>query len=162
VVRSRDGEEGPASRRRGGGRRRPAALVGGRRRQRRRPDRLPRRWRALGRPLQLVPRTLKEMVELDAGSAGANANRCSTASSAVALGGGEHQDGDEARVFLIRGKQGSRAGVRIGGREESAHRTTECLYGVSDGPDRWKAEHVRGSLPLRVLIGSIDNTQDTI
>jgi hypothetical protein len=36
------------------------------------------------------------------------------------------------------------------------HRTTEGLYGVLDGPDRWKAEHVRGSLPLRVLIGSID------
>jgi hypothetical protein len=39
-----------------------------------------------------------------------------------------------------------------GGRGESAHRTTEGLYGVSDGPDRWKAEHVRGSLPLTVLI----------
>jgi hypothetical protein len=118
VVRSRDGEEGPASRRRGGGRRRPAALVGGRRRQRRRPDRLPRRWRALGRPLQLVPRTLKEMVELDAGSAGASANRCSTASSAVALGGGEHQDGDEARVFLIRGKTRIASGCTHRGREE--------------------------------------------
>jgi hypothetical protein len=43
-----------------------------------------------------------------------------------------------------------------GRRGESAHRTTKGLYGVSDGPDRWKAEHVRGSLPLRVLIGSID------
>jgi hypothetical protein len=31
--------------------------------------------------------TLKEMVELDAGSAGASANRCSMASSTVALGG---------------------------------------------------------------------------
>jgi hypothetical protein len=55
VVRSRDGEEGPTSQRRGGGRGRPAALVGRRRRQRRRPHRLPRRWRALYRPLQLVP-----------------------------------------------------------------------------------------------------------
>jgi hypothetical protein len=60
--------------------------------------------------------TLKEMVELDAGSAGASANRCSTTSSTVALGGGEHQDGDEARVFFgSEEKQGSRAGVRIGG-----------------------------------------------
>jgi hypothetical protein len=59
--------------------------------------------------------TLKEMVELDAGSAGASANRCSTASSAVALGGGEHQDGDEARVFFgSEEKYRSRAGVRIG------------------------------------------------
>jgi hypothetical protein len=41
--------------------------------------------------------------------AGASANRCSTASSAVALGGGEHQDGDEARVFFwIRGKDRER------------------------------------------------------
>jgi hypothetical protein len=52
VVRSRDGEEGPVSQRRGGGRGWPAALVGGRRRQRRHPHRLPRRWRALDRPMQ--------------------------------------------------------------------------------------------------------------
>jgi hypothetical protein len=51
-------------------------------------------------------------------------------------------------------KQESRAGVRRG--RGRTHRTTEGLYGVLDGPDRWKAEHVRGSLPLRVLIGSID------
>jgi hypothetical protein len=70
---------------------------------------------------------------------------------------GEHQDGDEARVFWIRTgeeKQGSRAGVHRGGGggRECTHRTTEGLYGVSDGPDRWKAEHVRGSLPLTALI----------
>jgi hypothetical protein len=45
VLRSRDGEEGPASRRH----------RGGRGRQWRRPHQLPRHWRALGRPLQLVP-----------------------------------------------------------------------------------------------------------
>jgi hypothetical protein len=50
--------------------------------------------------------TLKEMVELDAGSAGASANRCSTASSAVASVGGEHQDGDEARFFLDPNRRG--------------------------------------------------------
>jgi hypothetical protein len=41
----------------------------------------------LGFRSDTVAVTLKEMVELDAGSAGASANRCSTASSAVALGG---------------------------------------------------------------------------
>jgi hypothetical protein len=61
--------------------------------------------------------------------------------------------------FLDQRKNKDRERVYASGggrRGESAHRTTEGLYGVSDGPDRWKAEHVRGSLPLRVLIGSID------
>jgi hypothetical protein len=67
--------------------------------------------------------TLKEMVELDAESVGASTN-CSTAASAVALGGntmpkGEHQDGDEARVFLDpnrRGKTRIASGCASGGR----------------------------------------------
>jgi hypothetical protein len=107
--------------------------------------------------------TLKEMVELDAESVGASTN-CSTAASVVALGENTMPKASTRTVmrlgfFWIRTgeeKQGSRAGVHRGGGGECTHRTTEGLYGVSDGPDRWKAEHVRGSLPLRALIGSID------
>jgi hypothetical protein len=49
-------------------------------------------------------------------------------------------------------KNKDRERVCIGGGGECMHRTTEGLYSVSDGPDRWKAEHVRGSLPLTALI----------
>ena len=63
--------------------------------------------------------------------AGASANRCSTASSAVALGGGEHQDGDEARVFLIRGKTRIASGCTHrgegGGRRVRIGRQSVCM-----------------------------------
>jgi hypothetical protein len=98
----------------------------------------------LGFRSDTVAVTLKEMVELDAGSAGASANRCSTASSAVALGGNTTPKASTRTVmrlgfFWIRTgeeKQGSRAGVhwwggesvRIGRQRDSmAYQTVQIL-----------------------------------